>query len=150
MPTLRARRHVTQPSVRPMTTDVCTTPRKPLTPRQRLKLFEDHGGICALCELRIIAGEKWRDEHMRALGLGGSNDPENRAPVHIHCAEAKDPIDMAAINKAKAVKRKALGIKSERGPKIKSAPRKPAPRAHAEREPANGMSNIARRFGVET
>ena len=109
-----------------MTTDVGTTPRKPLTPRQRLKLFEDHGGICALCELRIIAGEKWRDEHMRALGLGGSNDPENRAPVHIRCAEAKDKMDLPAIAKAKRAKAASLGIKAAPAQKIKSAGFRPS------------------------
>ena len=30
-------------------TDIGTTPRKPLSPTQRLKLFEAHRGICALC-----------------------------------------------------------------------------------------------------
>ena len=105
-----------------MTTDVGTTPRKPLTPRQRLKLFEKHQGICALCGLRIIAGEKWRDEHMRALGLGGSNDPENRAPVHIRCAEAKDKKDLPAIAKAKRAKAASLGIKAAPAQKLRSAP----------------------------
>lgn len=128
-----------------MTTDVGTTPRKHLTPRQRLKLFEDHNGICGLCKLPIIAGEKWRDEHLRALGLGGTNELDNRAPVHILCAEAKDPVDMTAINKAKAVKRKSLGIKAP-AQKINSAPFPKAARKHEGREPAAGMSEIARRY----
>ena len=97
-----------------MTTDVGTTERKPLTPRQRLKLFERHGGICALCNAPIRSGDKWIDEHMRALGLGGSNDPENRGIAHTTCAAMKThgpDGDLARIAKAKRAKQTHLGIK---------------------------------------
>ena len=105
-----------------MSTDVGTTPRKPLTPTQRLKLFEAHKGICALCKAQIMPGEKWIDEHLRALGLGGSNDATNRAPVHVACAKAKtDNEDLPRIGKAKRQKMASLGIKRDTGPKIKSA-----------------------------
>ena len=104
-----------------MTEDLGTTLRKPLTPRQRLKLYEDHKGLCKICGLKIHSGEKWVDEHLRALGLAGQNDLDNRAPVHVRCAEIKTQTeDMPRIVKAKAQKRAALGIKSD-GPKIKSA-----------------------------
>ena len=105
-----------------MSFDVSTTRRKPLTPTQRLKLFEDHKGICALCGLQIRSGEKWIDEHIRALGLGGTNDLDNRAPVHVACANAKThgpEGDVAKIAKAKRAKMAALGIKRDR-PKIQS------------------------------
>ena len=103
-------------------TDVGTTPRKALTPTQRLKLFEVHHGICALCKTEIRSGEKWIDEHLRALGLGGSNDMENRAPVHVACAKAKtNGEDIPRIAKAKRQKMAALGIKRENGPKLQSA-----------------------------
>ena len=105
-----------------MSDDVGTTPRKPLTPRQRLKLFEDHGGKCAICGLKIRPGEKFIDEHIRALGLGGTNDLDNRAPVHVACANAKThgpDGDVAKIAKAKRAKMAALGIKRDK-PKIQS------------------------------
>jgi 5-methylcytosine-specific restriction enzyme A len=105
-----------------MSTDVGTTPRKPLTPTQRLKLFEAHKGICALCGLRIAPGVAWCDEHLRALGLGGSNDTSNRAPVHVACADGKtQQQDMPRIVKAKRQKMAALGIKRDAAQKIKSA-----------------------------
>src|SRR5829696_4258989 len=94
-----------------MKTDVGTTPRKPLTPRQRLKVWEAHGGKCWICETPIKGGEKWRDEHVRPLGLGGSNELSNRAPVHLSCAATKDKQDLPRIAKAKRQKMKALGIK---------------------------------------
>jgi 5-methylcytosine-specific restriction endonuclease McrA len=104
-----------------MTTDLGTTKRKPLTPTQRLKLFEDHKGICVVCGGKINFGEAWIDEHVRALGLAGTNDMDNRAPAHVKCAEAKTHNeDMPRITKAKAQKRAALGIKRD-GPKLQSA-----------------------------
>ena len=97
-----------------MTEDVTTTKRKPLTPAERLKLYEENKGLCGICGLKIYAGEKWIDEHMKALGLGGSNDKGNRKPVHLRCAEVKTrEEDMPRINKAKAQKKAHLGIKRE-------------------------------------
>lgn len=93
--------------------DVATTPRKPLTPTQRLKLYERHGGICCLCSRKIQAGEGWIDEHLRALGLGGGNEPENRGIAHKACADAKThgpDGDLAQVARAKRRKMKALGI----------------------------------------
>lgn len=97
-----------------MTEDVGTTKRKPLTPTQRLALFERFKGICVLCEGKIHAGDKWIDEHLRALGLGGSNDPENRGPAHAKCAAIKThgpDGDLARIAKAKRQKMASLGIR---------------------------------------
>jgi hypothetical protein len=59
--------------------DVGTTPRKHLTPTQRLKLFEAHQGRCCICGNRIIGA--WVDEHIlsnriqsRPL-IASNNDP---------------------------------------------------------------------------
>lgn len=101
-------------------TDVSTTPRKPLTRQQRLKLFEAHKGVCWRCKRQIVAGEKWRDEHIRPLALGGTNNIENRAPVHEACAREKDKEDLPRIAQAKRQKMMALGIKDERRQRIKS------------------------------
>lgn len=94
-----------------MTIDVGTTPRKPLTPTQRLRLFEAHKGVCCCCGLYIKAGERWIDEHIIPLALGGTNDLENRAPAHEKCAALKTKDDMERIAKAKRQKRAHLGIK---------------------------------------
>jgi len=104
-----------------MAEDVGTTPRKALTPTQRLKLFESFGGRCVLCDRKIEAGEPWIDEHLRALGLGGTNAAENRGPAHKACADAKTfgkDGDLARIAKAKRVKMRHLGIRLRKGPPI--------------------------------
>lgn len=113
-----------------MTEDLGTTKRKPLTPTQRLALFERHRGICSLCGNRIRAGEPWIDEHMRALGLAGSNAPENRGIAHKACADAKTygvNGDLARIAKAKRQKMSSLGIKGENRRPLQGRGFDPAP-----------------------
>ena len=103
-------------------TDVGSTPRKPLTPTQRLKLFEAHKGICCLCDRKIQAREPWIDEHLTPLGLGGGNEMANRGPAHKDCADEKTHGkggDIATIAKAKRQKMRHLGIRN--APQIKSA-----------------------------
>jgi 5-methylcytosine-specific restriction endonuclease McrA len=104
-----------------MTTHVGTTPRKALTPTQRLKMFENHKGICCLCKLPIQVGQKWIDEHIRPLALGGTNDLTNRGPAHVACATDKTVADMAAITKAKRQKIAAIGAKAAPAKTITSA-----------------------------
>jgi len=91
--------------------DVATTRRQPLTPRQRLALYEAHGGVCCICGNRIIGG-RWVDEHIRPLSLGGSNDLDNRAPAHERCAQEKTRDDLRRLAKAKRQKRAHLGLKA--------------------------------------
>jgi 5-methylcytosine-specific restriction protein A len=103
-------------------TDISTTPRKHLSPTQRLRLFEAHKGICGICGREIRSGQRWIVEHMRALSLGGTNEPENLRPVHTACADAKThgrDGDLAKAAKAKRSKMASLGIKRD-GPKIHS------------------------------
>lgn len=97
-----------------MTEDVGTTPRKPLSPRDRLAMWERHKGICVTCKMKIDGvREKWIDEHVIPLGLGGSNDLSNRGPAHLACAKVKTQNDVKAIAKSKRVKQRHLGIKKQ-------------------------------------
>lgn len=94
-------------------TDVSTTRRKAMSPTRRLRIFEAHGGKCALCGGKIDGvREPWIVEHLRALGLGGPDTDDNCGPAHAYCADAKThQQDMPAIAKAKRRKMKALGIR---------------------------------------
>jgi 5-methylcytosine-specific restriction endonuclease McrA len=105
--------------------DVGTTPRKPLTASQKLTLHEKQGGICPLCTKPMLPGDKLTDEHLRALGLGGSNAFDNRAMAHTACALAKTngpDGDLARIAKAKAQKRASLGFKTQKSRPLQGAP----------------------------
>lgn len=103
-----------------MVEDVGTTKRKPMTPRMRLKVWEAHKGICALCGGKIDGvRERWIVEHLRALELGGEDTEANMAPAHEACAIAKTSGkngDHARAAKAKRVKTKHLGMKKSKNP----------------------------------
>lgn len=92
-------------------TDVPTTPRKPMPPMRRLRIFEAHGGICILCDLKIKVGDIWTIEHKRALVLGGEDTDANCAPAHEACRRDKDKADLADGARAKRRKAKLYGIK---------------------------------------
>lgn len=85
-------------------------PRRSLTPNQRAKLFEKHGGVCYLCTRRIAAGEKWIDEHVNPREISADDSAENRRPVHVECAKTKTRADHKTIAKVKRVRNKHLGL----------------------------------------
>ena len=98
---------------------VSTTRRKGSSPSKKLAMHERQGGICPLCSQPMVAGEKLIDEHLTALGLGGSNDEANRALVHATCAYAKtfgDEGDIAKIAAAKRKKARHLGLHQAKHP----------------------------------
>lgn len=101
-------------------TDVGTTHRKRLTPRQRLSVWERDKGICCLCHTPIDGvREKWIVEHIIALELGGADDESNMGVAHRRCADQKtngDQGDHARAAKAKRAKRKHLGISTSKNP----------------------------------
>ena len=100
-----------------------TTPipdkRKRLTTNQRTALFDAHNGICVICGGKIH-GKKWTDEHIRPLGMLGSNDADNRGPAHDECARDKTRADLSMIAKAKRVRAKHIGAWPKSRTPIKS------------------------------
>ena len=89
--------------------------RKPLTRNQRVKMHDAHGSKCVVCLELIPAGERFIDEHVIPLELGGTNDPDNRGPAHIGCAKIKTVRDQKLIAKAKRIRAKHLGFKPRKG-----------------------------------
>lgn len=76
--------------------------RKPLTKRQRLAMFLAHGGKCCICKGQIDGvRERWIDEHILALELGGDNAMDNRGPAHERCAKEKTKKDHSQGAKGK-------------------------------------------------
>jgi 5-methylcytosine-specific restriction endonuclease McrA len=101
-------------------TDVGTTKRKRLSPRERLSIWEAHRGHCCLCRRPIDgAREAWIIEHIIALELGGPDTYDNMGPAHKGCADTKTggkSGDHARAAKAKRQKRKHLGIGGSKNP----------------------------------
>lgn len=89
-------------------------PRKPLTRNQRAKAHDENGGKCCVCLLPIAPGERFIDEHIIPLELGGTNEKHNRGIAHIVCARAKTKRDVQLIAKVKRVRAGHLGIKKRK------------------------------------
>lgn len=101
--------------------DVGATKRRAMTPARRLRIFEEHKGVCVLCDTRIDGvREPWIVEHLTCLGLGGADEDKNCGPAHETCRRDKDKLDVAAIAKAKRIKQRHVGIKAKTQP-IRSA-----------------------------
>lgn len=127
--------------------DVSATKRKPLSTKQRLALFEAHGGICVLCKTKIV-DPKWIDEHIIPLNLGGSNDLSNRGPAHKTCADAKTHGKTGDIAKgAKAKRQKIAAVIGKTAPKVElqSAGFLPAAKQLKASKPIEKLAGLQRR-----
>lgn len=88
------------------------TERRRLSPMRKLKVFEDAGGLCHICGLKIF-GKGWEVEHVIPLALGGADDANNMRPAHDHCHGEKTKADNASWSKAKRMKAKHYGIRKK-------------------------------------
>lgn len=74
---------------------------------QRLKLHEEHLGICHICGEVIDLDTQAMDvEHVIPLAMGGADEWRNVRPAHRDCHAAKTKTDVTQIAKAKRVNRK--------------------------------------------
>jgi 5-methylcytosine-specific restriction endonuclease McrA len=92
------------------------TPRKKLTPKQRLQLFLEHSGRCFLCRQPIQVGQSYTIEHVLPLALGGSNEWENLAPVHNSCASEKTRKEATERAKGRRIAEKHFGSRQSKRP----------------------------------
>ena len=88
-------------------------------PRVRLRIFDAHGGICHISGRKIMPGEVWHLDHVKAIILGGENRESNLRPVLAQFHKAKTAGEVAEKAKVNAVRKAHLGIKSAKQP-IKS------------------------------
>lgn len=57
------------------------TPDTPVPPRVKLRVFERHGGRCHISGRKIMAGDVWECDHVKAIRNGGENRETNLAPA---------------------------------------------------------------------
>lgn len=90
--------------------------RRHLSPKERLRLFQLHDGICHLCEGKIQVGQAWDISHDIPLELGGADDDDNNSkPAHRKChRDHTSKVDVPNIAKAKRRERKHYGVKKPR------------------------------------
>lgn len=62
------------------------TKRKPISTRERARLFMLHGGICHMCGHKIDGSkERWEVSHVIEWRLTQDDSDENRKPAHYKC-----------------------------------------------------------------
>lgn len=87
----------------------------PIPPRVRLRVFDKFGGICQCgCKRKIRAGERWDCDHIVALINGGEHRESNLQPLLTEHHKPKTKADVAEKAAVYAVRRKHLGIRSNR------------------------------------
>mgnify|MGYP003386814677 CR=1 FL=1 len=91
------------------------TPRKPLTAKQKLKMFIEHEGKCCICGLKIDGVKQAWDEHVDPLWRDGTNEMQNRRPAHIACARGKTADEATERNKGQRIAEKHFGAKERKG-----------------------------------
>ena len=112
--------------------------RKPLTPKQKLKMFVENDGVCCVCGGKIdgireawdeLSLEEFKalkviDEHVNPLWRNGTNEPVNRKPAHERCARIKTSEEATQRAKIEEVAERHFGAKrgtmpGSRGSKFK-------------------------------
>ena len=91
-----------------------------IPPRVRLRVFEKFGGICQLSNRKIMAGEAWDLDHIKALWRGGEHRESNLHPVLKQPHREKSAEEQSIQAKCDRIRKKHLGIYPKSKAKIKS------------------------------
>lgn len=94
-------------------------PRPKFSNQKRAAILRDNGKICHLCKRRIAPGEPWDVEHVKARGLGGSDNDENLRPAHVDCHAGKTKKDRAIMADADRALIRDAGLKQSKWHKRK-------------------------------
>jgi 5-methylcytosine-specific restriction protein A len=97
--------------------------RRPVSNRERARLFALHLGECHICGVKIGSGEAWELEHVLPLAYSGDDSDANRKPAHVKCHARKTKNDRRDISKVERMKQKHDGSWRSRYPMNRSAGR---------------------------
>ncbi len=98
------------------------TPDSPIPARVMLRVFDRHRGICQITGRKIMPGDKWDCDHIRAICNGGENREFNLQPAIPKAHRKKTREDVAFKAKSDRIRKKHLGI---------SKPKRPMPGSRA-------------------
>lgn len=82
-------------------------------PRVRLRVFERYNGICQLSQRKIMAGDAWDLDHVKALWRGGEHRESNLHPVLKQPHREKSAEEQSIQAKCDRIRKKHLGIKNQ-------------------------------------
>lgn len=75
--------------------------RPSMTKARRLRIWERDGGICYLCGKKVLAGQPWDAEHVKAWTIYEDDSDENLKVAHKEvCHKAKTDADMKIVHKS--------------------------------------------------
>lgn len=97
------------------------TPDTKIPDRVKLRVFEAHGGVCALTNRKIRPGDDWDCDHIEALVNGGENRESNLQPALRFAHREKTKEDVAKKAKNDRVRKK------HRLPRVAQKSRNPLP-----------------------
>lgn len=115
----------------------------PPPPRVKLRILRRQDHICALSKMPIPSGVTPHFDHIKRLADGGENRETNLQAVLPGAHKVKTAVEAKAAAKADAAASRAFGIKETKS----KIPKPPKPKKEPY-QPANGMSEIARRYGL--
>lgn len=86
----------------------------PVPDRVKLRVFQNHNGICHISKRKIAAGEPWDTEHVVAIINGGENRETNLAPALRSKHKIKTAQDMAEKSRTYRKRKSNLGLRKPR------------------------------------
>lgn len=99
-----------------MTAPITLERRKGFTPKQRAAVLKAAEHICHYCKGLIQEGQAWEVEHITPLAMGGTNHPDNLAPIHQKpCHREKTRKDVGEIARAVRLHEKHTGARTRKG-----------------------------------
>ena len=90
-------------------------PDTPVPSYVKLRVYERHGGFCHIAKRKILAGEPWDMEHVKAICNGGENRESNLAPALADKHKGKTAKDRAIKAQTDKSKKKHIGITKQSG-----------------------------------
>ncbi len=92
------------------------TPDSAIPARVKLRVFDRHRGICQITGRKIMPGDKWDCDHIRAICNGGQNREFNLQPAIQKAHRSKSREDVAEKAKSDRIRKKHLGIRTAKRP----------------------------------
>lgn len=80
-------------------------------PRVRMRIFDRYGGRCYLSDRKIMPGDKWEVEHIKALANGGQHRESNMAPALVAPHKDKTRADRREKARIDKLRKRHLGIR---------------------------------------
>lgn len=102
-------------------------PRPSMSAARRVRIFEQHNGICGLSGRKIGLTDVWHIEHRVPWALSFDDSDENLYPVlaEPHLDKTRDDVKRIAKAKAQAGETGQRARREKNGPRLKSANRWP-------------------------